>query len=243
GRRDRPESALRHRLRGEGWPVLRACGATRRGRGPLGQRRPGRRRRAAFLIDRWARAAPRAHQPFPNTKREEVRTVPAAPHDSESPLGWPTHPAAELFPMLPADELSELVDDIRAHGLLEPVWLYQDPDRGTVLLDGRNRALACQKAGVEIRTRVYTGDDPIGFSIAQNLKRRHLTTGQKAAVAHAALPLFEEEARRRMAAAAAEEQRRRAAEAAERERKEQQRQQGAGGPQGWADRPTPGAEE
>jgi len=37
-------------------------------------------------------------------------------------------------------------------------------------------------------------DDPIGFSISLNVKRRHLTAGQLAAVAHAALPLYEAEA-------------------------------------------------
>jgi hypothetical protein len=125
-------------------------------------------------------------------------------------IPWPVHPAAELFPLITTDELAELADDIDTHGLLEPVWLYDDPDRGTVILDGRNRVMACALAEVEVETRYYEGADPIGFSISQNLKRRHLTIGQKAAVAHAALPLFEEEGRRRMAAAAAEENRRRA---------------------------------
>jgi hypothetical protein len=125
---------------------------------------------------------------------------------------WLVHPAAELFPLLPDAELAELAEDIRIRGLVEAVWLYDDPERGTVLLDGRNRARACEITGVPVQTRTYTGTDPIGFSIAQNLKRRHLTTGQKAAVAYEAAPLFEAEARLRKAEAAAEENRRRAAE-------------------------------
>lgn len=107
------------------------------------------------------------------------------------------HPAAELFPLMTGDEFDSLVADVREHGLIEPVWMYDDPELGRVLLDGRNRWRACTEAGVKVETRVYTGDDPIGFSISQNMQRRHLTTGQKAAVGAAALPLYEAEAAKR----------------------------------------------
>lgn len=117
---------------------------------------------------------------------------------------YAVHPAAELFPLLADDELKELAEDIRSNGLHEPVWLYDDPERGRVLLDGRNRYRACELAGVPVETRLYRGDDPIGFSISQNLQRRHLTTGQKAAVAVQVEPLYAEDAARRKARAIAE---------------------------------------
>lgn len=107
------------------------------------------------------------------------------------------HPAAELFPLMQGEEFDALVADIELHGLVEPVWLVADAEQGDLLLDGRNRWRACAKAGMTPRTRYYTGDDPIGFSISQNMQRRHLTTGQKAAVAVAALPLYEAEAAKR----------------------------------------------
>jgi hypothetical protein len=134
---------------------------------------------------------------------------------SVTEMPWPVHPAAELFPLLNGAELTELVDDIRSNGLIEPVWLYDDPERGTVLLDGRNRVRACHLAGTAVDTRQYRGDDPIGFSIAQNLKRRHLTTGQKAAVAYAAEPLYAAEAERRRIEAVVDANRRRAHEPCE----------------------------
>lgn len=93
------------------------------------------------------------------------------------------HPAADLFPLMGEEELSELAADIKAHGLLEPVWLYADPERGTVVLDGRNRVAACNRAGVEVRTRNYEGSDPIQFALSLNEKRRHLNAGQKAFLA------------------------------------------------------------
>lgn len=110
----------------------------------------------------------------------------------------PVHPAAELFPLLDDDGLAEMANDIREHGLVEPVWIYIDDD-GPVLLDGRNRVRACAMAGVEVTTRTYTGDDPISFSISQNMMRRHLTNGQKAFVGLGALKLYEERAARRKA--------------------------------------------
>lgn len=106
-------------------------------------------------------------------------------------FGMAVHPAAELFPMLADDELRELAEDIRAHGLHEPLWVWDDPERGPVLLDGRNRLAACKLAGVKPTTRTYHGDDPVTFVISENVRRRHLTAMQKAGVAVRALPLYE----------------------------------------------------
>lgn len=134
------------------------------------------------------------------------------------PLPWPIHPAADLFPMLDDDELRALADDIAAHGLHEPVWLYDDPERGPVLLDGRNRRAACDLAGKIMSAkdvRWYQGDDPIGFVISENVKRRHLMAGQLAVVADEADALAdaEEAAAGARSAAAAESNRRRSAAA------------------------------
>jgi len=112
-----------------------------------------------------------------------------------SDFPWPVHPAADLFPLLGDDELHELADDIKRHGLHQPVWLWDDPERGTVLLDGRNRARACQIADVAIRTQPYRGDDPIAFSISANEKRRHLTAGQRAFLALQIEALYATEAK------------------------------------------------
>lgn len=107
---------------------------------------------------------------------------------------WPVHPAADLFPLMGKDELQDLANDIRANGLTEPIWLWHDPERGTVLLDGRNRLAACRLVGVEPVTTVYTGTDPITFSVSQNIVRRHLTVGQRAFLALELEPLYAAEA-------------------------------------------------
>lgn len=106
------------------------------------------------------------------------------------------HPLSELFPLMQGREFDELVADIKANGLREPIWTYQGQ-----ILDGRNRWLACEKAGVAQRPmREYTGDDPLGFVVSLNLHRRHLTEGQKAALALDILPYLEDDARKRQGA-------------------------------------------
>ena len=93
-------------------------------------------------------------------------------------MTYPVHPAAELFPMMSAEELQGLADDIREHGQREPVILFDG-----AVLDGRNRLRACELAGVEPRFVTVESEevvDPIAFVLSLNRHRRHLTPAQVA---------------------------------------------------------------
>lgn len=83
-----------------------------------------------------------------------------------------------MFPMLAEDELHDLAEDIKAHGLLEPI--VRDPDG--VLLDGRNRLAACERASVEPRFTTYEGTDQTAYIWLSNVRRRHISAGQRAMV-------------------------------------------------------------
>lgn len=88
------------------------------------------------------------------------------------------HPLADLFPMLPDDELAELAEDIKANGLLHPIMLDH---AGEVVVDGRNRLAACRLADVDPRfERLQEGVEPADYIASVNLARRHLTVGQRA---------------------------------------------------------------
>jgi hypothetical protein len=90
------------------------------------------------------------------------------------------HEAANAFALLPEDseEFAALVEDIKKYGLNNPITLYQGK-----VLDGRNRARACERAGItNIETQEWNpkkGQTPEVFSASQNIYRRHLSTSQK----------------------------------------------------------------
>lgn len=91
------------------------------------------------------------------------------------------HPLCQLFPPLPTAEFDALTADIAAHGLRQPIVLYERQ-----ILDGANRYRACIEAGVQPAYKTFDGDDPLPFVLSQNLHRRHLTPGQQAAIVAAA---------------------------------------------------------
>jgi N6-adenosine-specific RNA methylase IME4 len=88
------------------------------------------------------------------------------------------HPLSEIFPLIEGDDFDALVEDVRQHGVREPVVLYQGQ-----ILDGRNRYRASLQAGIKCRFEAYEGDDPAAYVVSLNLRRRHLNESQRAMVA------------------------------------------------------------
>ncbi|MFE0579080.1 ParB N-terminal domain-containing protein [Streptomyces sp. NPDC058874] len=84
-----------------------------------------------------------------------------------------------MFPPLTGEELHELTESIRTHGLRHPIVLGPDG----ALLDGRHRLAVCNVLGVEPHFTTYEGDDPDGFALSVNIRQRNLTTGQAAMIA------------------------------------------------------------
>lgn len=97
-------------------------------------------------------------------------------------MSYELHPLAELIPPMSEEEFSDLLADIRANGLRSPITLYEEK-----VLDGRHRLRACEELGISPPTAHFDGDDPTAFVISMNLRRRNLTTGQRATAALALL--------------------------------------------------------
>jgi ParB-like chromosome segregation protein Spo0J len=89
------------------------------------------------------------------------------------------HPACACYDVMSEAELDDLARDINERGLLEPITIMPDG----AILDGRNRRLACERVGAPPRTVVYSGDDPIGFVLSKNERRRHLPAARRALIA------------------------------------------------------------
>lgn len=92
------------------------------------------------------------------------------------------HPSADLFPMLPADELQELAESIKKHGLREKIVV----DTNGQVIDGRNRFAALTLAGIKLKAEHVTVVDfsKTGYSeneyiVMANLERRNLSREQR----------------------------------------------------------------
>jgi len=92
--------------------------------------------------------------------------------------GFAVHEAAELFPLFDDAAFDALVADIRDNGQMEPIIL----DTEHRIIDGRNRARACERLNVRPVTKVYDGDNVLQFVVSHNLHRRHLTDSQRAMI-------------------------------------------------------------
>ena len=99
------------------------------------------------------------------------------------------HEYANMFPAMSEAELKELADDILENGQDNPIWA--DPEG--FILDGRHRYAACQMVDVEPVVKVFRGTEEmkLRFVVSQNLKRRHLTTSQRAMIAAQMAESFE----------------------------------------------------
>jgi hypothetical protein len=115
---------------------------------------------------------------------------------------YTVHPAADVFPMMGDDELKALGEDIKVNGLQEPLtfWWQTTPKRQRLLVDGRNRLEAMQRAGIELPRTIAVRNgshtitaqnviegDPVAFIMSANIRRRHLTKQQQADLILAAI--------------------------------------------------------
>jgi len=135
----------------------------------------------------------------------------AAPTDmangaTAEPKSWrdvyKIHPAAEKWPILPADELRAIGEDIRANGMHNAVTLWRPKERfgaDWLLLDGRNRLDAMELVGLEtvepqdkkhpdrgwhlkpfaVKLTFSYAEDPWAETISLNAHRRHQTAEAK----------------------------------------------------------------
>lgn len=113
---------------------------------------------------------------------------------SKMQVTYEFHEAANLFP-LDDENIDALAADIKAHGLLCPVEIFEDK-----IIDGRRRFMACRIAGVKADFVEVSPDDPVAYVLSLNLHRRHLTESQRTMVGARARDYYDKLAAERMKA-------------------------------------------
>ncbi|MEI8247951.1 MAG: ParB N-terminal domain-containing protein [Lentisphaerota bacterium] len=109
------------------------------------------------------------------------------------------HELADAFPEAEGPEFEQMKKSIEAEGQQVPIIMH-----GNMLLDGRLRLKAGQQLGIPVNAIQWQGTGTAEeLILALNLRRRHFTTGQKAAVAVKLLPFFAQQAAKRMMAGTA----------------------------------------
>src|SRR6266566_854503 len=101
------------------------------------------------------------------------------------------HPVTALFPPLSDEDYRALRDDINTNGLREAIWVYEGQ-----VIDGAHRLRACRELKKEPTMREWKrapGESLVKLVASLNLRRRHLTPGQRARVAAAMKPMIQQE--------------------------------------------------
>ena len=71
--------------------------------------------------------------------------------------------------------------DIKANGQRAPIKIDA---AGEMVIDGRNRCIACEKAGVPVEfIKLSDAEDLVSIITSENMHRRHLTISQRAMIA------------------------------------------------------------
>ncbi|MFZ4394177.1 MAG: ParB/RepB/Spo0J family partition protein [Kiritimatiellia bacterium] len=87
------------------------------------------------------------------------------------------HPILNGFPRLTQDQFDSLVDSIVDRGVLKPLTCIKAPDGRLLIIDGRNRFSAAQRAGLKKVPVLMApdGTDPLDYAIESAVQGRNLT--------------------------------------------------------------------
>lgn len=91
-------------------------------------------------------------------------------------MNYLQHPLSAAFPPMTTEEFQSLKDSIEAHGVLNPITIFED-----MVIDGWHRYQAALELGMDCpETELDEWLDPKDFVLAQNKNRRHITASQLA---------------------------------------------------------------
>jgi ParB family chromosome partitioning protein len=125
-----------------------------------------------------------------DTGREKVFDVPLGEID-----GFPDHP----FLVRIDDEMREMVESVREHGVLTPAIARRKDDGRYELLSGHRRKMASELAGLStlpVIVREMDRDAAIVFMVNANMQREHVLPSEKARAFRMKLEAMKRQGRR-----------------------------------------------
>jgi len=102
------------------------------------------------------------------------------------------HPACVAVPEISTEDMTGLCESVASKGLQDEIVLTKEG----LLVDGRNRLVACYRGQIEPRFK-RSSVDPWQIAEDKNINRRHLTTGQKSMFGAKKKEFFNAEAKER----------------------------------------------
>ncbi|MBT3381441.1 MAG: ParB N-terminal domain-containing protein [Lentisphaerae bacterium] len=141
-----------------------------------------------------AMAAADEVSPNPADDMQEPIQLQPVPEGTVDPATLEPHPYADLLPYMRESQFAELKESIELDGPQNPIVLFQGK-----ILDGRNRAKACQELGVFVPAFEFLSSEQraLVYVLSANQHRRDLTASQRAAVAVDILPEISEDVNRK----------------------------------------------
>lgn len=111
---------------------------------------------------------------------DSVKVKVAGDHGYTETRELTVHPFSRLIPLITIGDLDRLYDDIRDHGINEPLVMFEGQ-----VLDGRNRLAVAATLGIPVKLKDFEGteDEARAFVWSANAARRHLTIPQIALAA------------------------------------------------------------
>lgn len=107
----------------------------------------------------------------------------------------------KFLPPLSEEERGRLAEDIKAHGCLSPLVIWENGDGHKYLLDGYHRYEICQEYQIPFQLKVVDGlatrSDAMGWMLQHQFGRRNLTPTQRLRIASEFREMLEREAAER----------------------------------------------
>ena len=125
----------------------------------------------------------RAGKKISLTNYEELLAVPTIEGASDIPLDQLHEFKGHPFHVVDDEAMDELVESIKAKGVLSPAIARKRPEGGFELISGHRRTHAARRAGLDkipVFVKDYSDDEAVCIMVDSNIQRERILPSEKA---------------------------------------------------------------